>query len=307
MAPEVETAPETESAPRWLQIRIATFAHDALEDRLLEAGALAVTLSDAADTPVFEPAPGEVRTWPETVVTGLFELDTDLPALATELIAEGLCLAEHLHIDGLPDRAWEREWLKDFKPMQFGQRLWVSPHEAQQVWPDDAVVLRMDPGLAFGTGTHPTTRLCLAWLDQAYLAGKTVIDYGCGSGVLAVAAALLGAEKVIVYDIDPQAMTATRSNAQANAVEHKLEFCQIDEPPHEAVDIVLANILAGTLIQLQAELSALVVENGELIMSGILAEQAQNVVNHFAEQFLLTPANSEAWVRLDGRRFARPN
>lgn len=289
---------------RWGQIHIAAENPDALEDLLLEHGALAVTLSDAEDTPVFEPAPGELRLWPQTIVTGLFEADTDLTGLATLLVAGGYCQAAHIRIDGLADRAWEREWLKDFHPMPFGERLWVSPHEAEPSWPEDAVVLRMDPGLAFGTGTHPTTRLCLNWLDQADLNGKVVIDYGCGSGVLAVAAALLGAKRVIAYDIDPQAMTATRDNARANNVTDKIVLCPTDQPPREASDIVVANILAGTLVDLAAPLTALVKPGGHLVMSGILAEHAQSVDAAFAEQFLLNAANSEAWVRLDGRRFA---
>lgn len=289
---------------RWAQIHIATDAPEPLEEQLLEQGALAVTLSDAEDTPVFEPAPGELRLWPRTVVCGLFEADTDLSALAALLVRNGVCQAEHIRVDGLEDRAWEREWLKDFRPMAFGQRLWVSPHEAQPVWPEHAVVLRMDPGLAFGTGTHATTRLCLNWLDQADLAGKHVIDYGCGSGVLAVAAALLGAERVTAFDIDPQAMTATLDNARVNGVADKLSLCPTDQPPQQPADIVIANILAGTLIDLAAPLSALVKPQGSLVMSGILAEHAQSVRSAFAEQFLLNTANSEAWVRLDGRRFA---
>ena len=289
----------------WAQIHIACREIQPIEDWLMETGALAVSLSDAADSPVFEPGPGEIRTWPETIVTGLFDGDTDLNPLRDALISQGLCPAEHVRCEDLQERAWEREWLKDFKPMAFGERLWVSPHDAEAVWPDTAVVLRMDPGLAFGTGTHPTTRLCLAWLDQAQLQGKTVIDYGCGSGVLAVAAALLGAEKVIAFDIDPQAMQATQDNARANKVDDKIVYCPTNQPPQDSADIVVANILAGTLIDLQNDISKLVKAEGQLVLSGILAEQAQTVADAYAEQFLLTPENSEAWVRLSGRRFAR--
>lgn len=292
-------------APRWAQLHIASRDPAPLEDWLSQAGALAVSLSDAADSPVFEPAPGEIRTWPETVVTGLFDGDSDLLALRTQLLDQQLCAAEHIRVEGLADRAWEREWLKDFQPMAFGQRLWVSPHQAKAVWPEHAVVLRMDPGLAFGTGTHPTTRLCLSWLDGQDLHGKTVIDYGCGSGVLAVAAALLGAQHVITFDIDPQAMLATRENARANGVEDKLSYCSVDQPPTQAADVVLANILASTLVELKQTISALVKPDGQLVLSGILAEQAQTVVKAYAEQFLLNAENSEAWVRLSGSRFAR--
>lgn len=288
----------------WGQIHIAADDPDRIEEQLIEHGALAVTFSDAEDTPVFEPGPGELRLWPRTVVTGLFEGAADLVGLATVLVAGAHCQPAHIRIDGLADRAWEREWLKDFRPMAFGQRLWVSPHQAQACWPDDAVVLRMDPGLAFGTGTHPTTRLCLNWLDQTDLSGCHVIDYGCGSGVLAVAAALLGAARVTAFDIDPQAMTATLENARANKVADKITLCPTEQPPTQPADIVVANILAGTLVDLAAPLSALVKPGGHLVMSGILAEHAQSVHAAFAEQFLLNAANSEAWVRLDGRRFA---
>ncbi len=290
----------------WGQVHVASASPDSIEDLLLALGAVSVTLRDAADSPIFEPAPGEIRIWPETVVTGLFEADVVLELVRQALLASGLCEAHHIRLEQLADRAWEREWLSDFAPTRFGQRLWVSPVEAQPCWPEGAVVLRMDPGLAFGTGTHPTTRLCLQWLDRAKLAGRTVIDYGCGSGVLAVAAALLGAERVIAYDIDPQALTATAENARRNGVVERVELRGPEQPPVEAADVVLANILAGTLIALRDEISVLVRPQGELVLSGILAEQAQAVRDVYADAFSLMPENSEAWVRLDGRRFAPP-
>lgn len=290
--------------PEWGQVHVTTRDSDAVEDALLELGALSVTLADAADAPVLEPAPGETPLWPELIVTGLFEADQDLEAVREALRDQGLAEAAQIRLERLGERCWERAWLDDFAPMRFGHRLWVSPHEAEPVWPADAVVLRMDPGLAFGTGTHPTTRLCLEWLDQADLRGAHVIDYGCGSGVLAVAAALLGAASVQAYDIDPQAITATRDNARANGVEDRISLLPPDQPPHTAADIVLANILAGTLITLAKPITTLVKPGGCLVMSGILSEQAQSVTDAYAEQFLLNAANSEAWVRLDGRRFA---
>ena len=290
--------------PDWGQVHVTTRNSETVEDALLELGALSVTLADAADTPVLEPAPGETPLWPELIVTGLFEAEQDLEAVRETLLQQGLAGATQIRLERLGERCWERAWLDDFAPMRFGQRLWVSPHEADAVWPADAVVLRMDPGLAFGTGTHPTTRLCLQWLDGADLSGAYVIDYGCGSGVLAVAAALLGAASVQAYDIDPQAITATRDNARANGVEDRIRLLPPDQPPHTAADIVLANILAGTLITLAKPITALVKPGGCLVMSGILSEQAQSVTDAYAEQFLLNAANSEAWVRLDGRRFA---
>ncbi len=290
--------------PDWGQIHVATDAHEAIEEQLSELGALAVSLSDAADSPVFEPAPGELLLWPRLIVTGLFEASVDLAAIRSALIHQGLCEAAHVQIETLADRCWEREWLDNFGPMAFGQRLWVCPHGAPQSWPDDAVVLRLDPGLAFGTGTHPTTRLCLQWLDGADLKDKRVIDYGCGSGVLAVAAALLGAREVLAYDIDPQALTATAENARANQVQDRITLVEPGSPPESPADIVLANILASTLISLQPAICALVAADGELVLSGILAEQAQDVIAAYRTQFLLNPENSEAWIRLDGRRFA---
>ncbi len=290
--------------PDWVQIHVATNQHEAIEDRLLEFGAVSVTLSDAADVPVLEPAPGEIRLWPEMIVTGLFPHETDPQPLCQQLVEQGLCEAGHVRHELLVDRAWEREWLVDFGPMRFGRRLWVSPHEAAPIWPEDAVVLRMDPGLAFGTGTHPTTRLCLQWLDAQDLSGLSVIDYGCGSGVLAVAAALLGARQVVAYDIDPQALTATRANARANGVEHLIEILPCEQPPQQPADVVMANILAATLIDLKPQVCQLVAPGGRLLLSGILAEQQGDVCKAYADQFLLTPENSDAWIRLDGRRFA---
>ncbi len=290
----------------WGQVHVATADPDSIEALLLELGAVSVTLRDAADSPVLEPAPGEIRIWPQTVVTGLFEADVALEPVQQALIDSGSCDASHIRLEQLADRAWEREWLSDFAPMRFGRRLWVSPVDAMPCWPDDAVVLRMDPGLAFGTGTHPTTRLCLQWLDQASLEGCTVIDYGCGSGVLAVAAALLGAERVLAYDIDPQALTATAENARRNGVAERVILRGPEQPPGQPADVVVANILAGTLITLRQEITALVKPGGALVLSGILAEQAQAVRDAYAGDFLLMPENSEAWVRLDGRRFATP-
>src|SRR5690606_38564852 len=190
---------------------------DAVEDALLEAGAVAVTYKDAADDPVFEPWPGEMPLWRQTRVTGLFPADSDISSVRAVLLA-ALAL-EHLpehHIEILEDRDWSREWLKNFRPVQFGRRLWVVP-TAYTPPESDAVNLVLDPGLAFGTGTHPTTALCLEWLDtlagNGELEGRMVLDYGCGSGILAIAAALLGAERVVATDIDPQALLATRDNA----------------------------------------------------------------------------------------------
>ena len=190
---------------------------DAVEMVLERHGAQSVTLTDAGDRPVLEPAPGETPLWSQSRITGLFAADADIDALIGDIETTfqiDRC-PEH-RVETIADRAWEREWLKDFGPMQFGRRLWVLPGDAAA--PDDAVTVRLDPGLAFGTGTHPTTALCLEWLDRLKLEGRTVLDYGCGSGILAIAALKLGAASAVAMDIDPQAVLATKDNATNNGV-----------------------------------------------------------------------------------------
>ncbi|NJN47887.1 MAG: 50S ribosomal protein L11 methyltransferase, partial [Candidatus Competibacteraceae bacterium] len=190
---------ETSSETSWLQLTMDAVRHspEQLEEALLQAGALAVTLQDAGEQPVLEPAPGETPLWPQTRVTGLFATETDMAQIGQRLRqllgdSESTLTTE---LDRLAERDWTRAWLDDFRPLRFGNTLWVCPHE--QTPPDpSAVIVYLDPGLAFGTGTHPTTALCLSWLDSAELKGKTVIDYGCGSGILAIAAAKLGAHRV---------------------------------------------------------------------------------------------------------------
>lgn len=295
----------------WLEISavVAREAADAAEDHLLAAGAIAVTLLDAADQPVLEPAPGETPLWPHLRITGLFAADTDPLRVLADLAA----LAPEVNWQPavLPDRAWEREWLRDFRPLRFGTRLAVVPHG--QPAPPDAIVVRLDPGLAFGTGTHPTTALCLEWLDAhapagpAPLDGQLVIDYGCGSGILALAALRLGATAAVGVDLDPQALQATTANAAANDLGGRLETC----PPAalESVlagrkgDILLANILAGPLHALLPEFAMRLRPGGQLVLSGVLAEQADALAARAAEWFELEPpAVREGWARLAGRR-----
>jgi ribosomal protein L11 methyltransferase len=202
----------------------------------------------------------------------------------------------------LEDREWERAWLDNFKPMRFGKRLWVCPH-GLEVEAEDAVVVRLDPGLAFGTGTHPTTALCLEWLDGAELAGKTVIDYGCGSGILAVAALKLGARQVIGIDHDPQALLATRDNAAANGVADRLLVQGSDAADPAPADIVLANILANVLIDLSGRIEPLVADGGELVLSGILEDQWPAVAKAYSAGLDFGQAIiKDGWVRLHGRR-----
>lgn len=290
--------------PDWLQLRASSPDPTALESALEEAGALAITWEDAGDSPVLEPAPGETPVWPDARLTALFDADTDGAALLDTLESRGLIRPGDAVLETLADRAWERECLRDFVPMRFGHRLWVCPHGDATPLPDEAIALRLDPGLAFGTGTHPTTRLCLEWLDAQPLAGRHVIDYGCGSGILAIAAALLGAAQVVAVDHDPQALQATRDNAARNGVADRIEILSSDAPPPAAADIVIANILAGTLISLAGPLLTLLKPDGDLVLSGVLAEQEPAVARAFADEIRFSVANSEAWIRLDGRRFA---
>ncbi len=289
----------------WLQTHLTVTKEQApLIELLFEnLGAVSVLLGDAGDEPMLEPGPGETPLWSHTRVTGLFEGDTDADALRSAvsqtLQAE---LGERLELEVLEDREWERAWLDNFRPMRFGRQLWVAPHELA-VDAGDAVIVRLDPGLAFGTGTHPTTALCLAWLDGADVSDKTVIDYGCGSGVLAVAALKLGARRVIAIDHDPQALMATRNNAQANDVGERLTVVGSDAAPPEPADIVLANILANVLIDLAPRIAPLVAPKGELVLSGILQDQADTVAERYSAGVDFDQATTQdGWVRLHGRR-----
>jgi ribosomal protein L11 methyltransferase len=278
------------------------------EDVLLAAGAVSITLEDAADNPVLEPLPGTTPLWPSVRIKALFDADADplvIEALLRSQLPERL---PALQFELLEDRPWEREWLKDFRPMRFGRRLWICPAgmrplEAEAAATAQSVFLDLDPGLAFGTGTHPTTALCLTWLDGADLQGKTVIDYGCGSGILAIAALKLGAQSALGVDIDPQAVIATRDNAARNEVAGRLSVCTVAEMPVEPADIVLANILAEPLITLAATLAAQVKAGGCIVLSGLLTEQAERVATHYAPWFDIAPVSvHDGWARIDGIR-----
>lgn len=276
-----------------------------VEEALFAAGALAVTLEDAADAPVLEPGPGETPLWPEVRVVGLFDGLAD-PAGTLRVVEAALGADAHrirIAIREVADRVWEREWLRDFRPMRFGRRLWICPG-GQEVVEAGAVVLELDPGLAFGTGTHPTTALCLDWLDGADLAGKSVLDYGCGSGILAIAAAKLGAKRVWAVDIDPQALLASDDNASENEVEDRIElFHPAELPTSLRVDVLLANILAGVLVRLAPEFGQRVKPGGRLALSGILEQHADVVQAVFSRDFAFDPPRRrEDWVLLEGTR-----
>lgn len=295
-----------ETTASWLQLTLEACEHtpEQLEDALLQAGALAVTLQDAGDQPVLEPAPGATPLWPQTRVTGLFDAQTDIEVVKVRLHS-------FLHASALPEcrltpleeRDWVRAWMEHFHAMRFGQRLWVCPHG--QIPPEPAAtVVHLDPGLAFGTGAHPTTALCLAWLDGADLADKTVLDYGCGSGILAIAAAKLGARRVWAVDIDPQALLASDDNAAANHVEDRLELCAPGALPATLqVEVLLANILTGALIQLGPEFASRLRPGGRLVLSGLLDSQAEVVQAALADTFQFVARRvQEDWLLLEAVR-----
>jgi len=274
-----------------LNLDIGAADPEPLEDALLAAGALSITLQDAADDPVLEPLPGTTPLWPSVRLQALFDEHTDRAALRQALEdalggrAGGPLPA--LAFEILADRAWEREWLKDFHPMRFGRRLWICPggqrpppHQAAS-----ACLIELDPGLAFGTGTHPTTALCLEWLDGAALAQQRVIDYGCGSGVLAIAALKLGARTAVAIDIDPQALLATRDNALRNAVDDRLVVQLADAALPAPADILLANILAEPLDALAEMFARLLVPGGRLVLSGLLREQTAAIARRYEPWF----------------------
>lgn len=296
----------TTVVPRWLLIRFDTYDRIAprLSDLLSQHGALSVTLEDAGDQSLLEPLPGETPLWKATRVVGLFE-GTIRPELLLAELDIALApepLPPHT-LEPLEDQVWERTWMEHFEPMRFGRRVWICPTWREPPDPS-GVVLRLDPGLAFGTGSHPTTALCLEWLDAASLARAAVIDYGCGSGVLGIAALKLGARRVWAVDIDPQALTATRANAEANGVVDAMTISHPEALPEVASDLMLANILAGPLVELAPVLAAKVRSGGRLVLSGILRAQAGSVAAAYGDAFeMQAPVFREDWALLAGRRF----
>ncbi len=279
-----------------------------LEELLVELGALSVSLLDNADDPVLEPGVGETPLWQSTRLLALFGAETDINRIILDL-QEKLQPLPPWRAEVLVDQAWERAWMADFQPMRFGQRLWICPSWCAP--PDaNAVNLALDPGLAFGTGTHPTTALCLEWLDAQSLDGTTLLDYGCGSGILAIAALLLGAARALAVDNDPQALIATRDNALRNgiAAERLLTYLPEQVPADLQAQVVVANILAGPLQSLAPLLSRYAAPQGRIALSGILASQAELVSAAYADQFQLTaPAQRQEWVRLQGQKAGQGN
>ena len=292
----------------FLQLTIDIDRHDPqpIEDALFDLGALSVTLEDAADDPVLEPAPGETPLWPTITVKAIFDAGMDPDTLRHELARRlpGSPPLPPSRFETLPDKAWEREWLKDFRPMQFGRRLWVCPGGLPAGDPD-GIRIELDPGLAFGTGTHPTTALCLEWLESAAVDGCIVVDYGCGSGILAIAAAILGAAEVRAVDIDPQALLATTANAERNGVAAKLKVTSSRNLPRSGTDLLVANILAGPLVELAPAFAATVRPGGWIALSGILGGQSDTVTAAYRPWFdIALTATRDGWALLAGQRRA---
>ena len=294
----------------WLTLVVDTDAQHAetLSEALLELGALSVDMLDAdAGTPdeqaIFgEPGEAPPGVWQHNRVSALLDADRDVPAILRKAAGRiGLeQLPEH-RIETLEDHDWVRLTQSQFEPIRVSQRLWIVP-----TWhtPSDpnAINIVLDPGLAFGTGSHPTTRLCLRWLDDNIRGGESVLDYGCGSGILAIAALKLGAARAAGVDVDSQAVTASRDNAAANRVENA-RFYPPDEAPKESYDVVVANILTNPLRMLAPLLANATRQDGQIVLSGILEEQAQDVMNIYRQWFdLNAPIFEEGWACLSGRK-----
>lgn len=289
----------------WHQISVITSEDTApkVADYFSDLGAVSVTYMDAEDEPVYEPAIGETKIWTHTRVIALYELTADPANIRSQTLKHFQPeVLKYWEFEVIQDQAWERAWMEHYHPMKFADKLWVCP-TGQEQREENTVCLILDPGLAFGTGTHPTTALCLEWLASHDLTGKTVVDYGCGSGILAVAALLMGAKMAYAVDIDPQAITATESNALKNKVQDKIVCCLSEQfkVAHIKADVVLANILAKPLVDMADLIAGLVAAKGLLVLSGILAEQANSVIDAY-QAFL--PLNKlvqqEDWVRLTG-------
>ncbi|WP_428382308.1 50S ribosomal protein L11 methyltransferase [Nevskia ramosa] len=289
----------------WIELAVASHYPEFAEEIFTACGALSVTMTDAADVPVLEPLPGETPLWPATITKGLFTAGTDLDvvraALAEQLPDGDSAKTEILTVE---DRDWVRAWLDHAEAMQFGERLWICP-TGREVTAADAIIVHLDPGLAFGTGTHPSTSMCLDWLSLNEVAGKTVLDYGCGSGVLAIAALKLDAVSALAIDIDPQAITATLDNANTNQVAERITCAGIEHVLVEQYDIVLANILARPLIELALKLAAATRSGGRIVLAGLLERQAEEVRAAYAPWFSFEKdGQRDGWNRISGTRLA---
>lgn len=299
----------------WLQLKahIDPTHAEQLETLLLDEGACAITLEDGEDNPVFEPERGTTPLWAQTVLTGLYDdlegIDDMLARVQQQWAIElPDTPCPEISYEILQDQDWTRTWMDDFEPIRMGQRLWIVPswHEPPE---PNAVNLALDPGLAFGTGTHPTTALCLEWLDslavEEQLQGRSLLDVGCGSGILAIGGLKLGAQHACGTDIDPQALQASRDNADRNNIApDRFELHYPEHAPKRTFDIVVANILAGPLTEMASMIAGYVAPGGRVALSGILANQANDVLAAYEAQGLIMQpiAEREGWVRLTGTR-----
>lgn len=289
----------------WIQLKINSQAEHAeqIGEMLSANGAQAVTFIDAKDTPMYEPKPGEVMLWPDTQIVGLYDAEHDMQRVVKQLEKSKILGKDFNHkLDQLEDKDWEREWMDNFHPIQFGPKLWICP-SWREIPDPNAVNVMLDPGLAFGTGTHPTTALCLQWLDGLALEDSLVVDFGCGSGILGIAALMLGAKKVVGIDIDPQALLASKDNATRNHVGEKIELYLPQNQPSLQADVVLANILAGPLRELRSVITDYCKSGGKLVLSGILANQAQSINDLYSQDFIMEPiAINGEWARVSGTK-----
>ncbi|WP_288411272.1 50S ribosomal protein L11 methyltransferase [Acinetobacter soli] len=300
---------------KWLQIHITVDQEhvDFTETLLLSLGAVSVTLDDAEDQALLEPLPGETPLWNKVIVTGIYQEDEQDPIDVAKLeafLSAQLPNAPMRH-EQLEDQVWERAWMDYYDPIKISEKFWIVPEWLEA--PDaDAVNIKLDPGLAFGTGNHASTFLCLQWLGQTDLKDKTVIDFGCGSGILAVAALLLGAKKVYATDIDPQAVLATKQNAELNGVLDRLyvglpeEFDAEFKSKESQADVLVANILASPLMMLAPEFATLLKPEGEFALAGVIEEQVEDVSAVYTRYFdiLQIEKREENWCRISGKRHA---
>jgi len=294
-----------------IEFPLASLSVESVEAVLTEIGASSITFADRGDEPVLEPLPGEIRLWSDTLVRALFSPDTTGDAsvdAARKLERLADVLGPHItrtaRVTAVAERDWERVWLSGWTSMRFGRRLWVCPSAAEPPADPHAIVVRLDPGLAFGTGTHPTTALCLQILDSLPVAGRTVIDYGCGSGILGLAALKLGALRVTAVDLDPQALLATRENAIRNGVSASIDVQGIEVPLRPAY-CVMANILAGPLVELAPTLTSACEPAGHLLLSGLLKTQAYAVKAAYASGFdKVQVVERDDWCCIFARRDA---
>lgn len=285
-----------------LQLIVNASLVDHITGVLSDLGAIAVSYQDAQNSPVLEPLPGEIRLWPKTIVIGLFNKDANITSIKKSLEITVGDLAP-VSTNWVDDRDWVRTWMDRFKPMQFGRRLWIYPSwcKVGEHDPDTCVVV-LDPGLAFGSGTHATTSLCLDCLEGMDLVGKTCVDYGCGSGILSVSALALGASHVYGTDIEEQALVASRENAMRNHVSQNLTLS------HNVEDlvpspVVFANIFLGPLISLEETLASLTLSGGTILLSGLLKGEEDELAAAYADDFTFNEVRErEEWILVTATR-----